>query len=80
VSKVAVTVTSLRVGVLKISVGTKRPCVALSPVTKGKQVRLDIWPSLTSTASPEASTWPWVSAEQDDDRVAYCTILDFVTS
>jgi hypothetical protein len=80
VSKVVVTMTSPRVGVLKISVGMKRPSKAPSPATKGKQARLDVGPSLTSTAPPEVSARSWVSTELDDDRVTYCVILDSVPS
>jgi hypothetical protein len=80
VLKVIVTMTSPRVGVLKISVGMKRPSTAPSPATKGKQARLDVGPSLTSTAPPEVSARSWVSTELDDDRVTYCVILDSVPS
>jgi hypothetical protein len=51
VSKVAMTVTSLRVGVLKIGAGAKRPGMAPSLAPKGKQVRLDVGP-------PLSSVWP----------------------
>jgi hypothetical protein len=51
VSKAAMTVTSPRVGVLKIGAGAKRPSAAPSEAPKGKQARLDIGPSLPSVRS-----------------------------
>jgi hypothetical protein len=56
--RVAVTMTSPRAGVLKISVETKRPGAAPSPATKGKQARLDVGPPLISTAPLKVSTRP----------------------
>jgi hypothetical protein len=49
-SKVAATVTTLGVGVLKISTGMKRSSAAPSPVVKGKQARLDVRPLSTYVA------------------------------
>jgi hypothetical protein len=46
VSKVVVTATSPRVGMLKIAAGAKRPSAAPSKTPKGKQMRIDIEPSL----------------------------------
>jgi hypothetical protein len=80
VSKVVVTMTSPRVGVLKVSVGTKLPSAAPSQAMKGKQVRLVVGPSLTSIASPDVSARLQISMELDDDRVVYCAILDYVPS
>jgi hypothetical protein len=58
VSKVDVTVTSLRAGVLKISIGMKRRGAAPSLATKGKQAGLDAGPPLTSTTPLEVSARP----------------------
>jgi hypothetical protein len=43
-------------------------------------VRLDVGPPLTSTTPLKLSTRPQVAVGLDDDRVAYCTILDYVPS
>jgi hypothetical protein len=51
VSNAVVTVTSLRLGVLKIGAGEKRPSAALSEALKGKHVRLNIGPLLPSVRS-----------------------------
>jgi hypothetical protein len=51
VSNAVTTVTSPRVGVLKIGAGAKRPSAAPSIVSKGKQARLDIGPLLSSVRS-----------------------------
>jgi hypothetical protein len=80
VSKVAVTVISLRASVLRINVGTKRPSAATSPTTMGKHARVDIGPVLTSTAPSKVCARSRVSTEPDEDRVAYCPLLDFVPS
>jgi hypothetical protein len=45
VSKSAVTVTTSKAGVLRISTGTKRLSAASSQVPKGKHVRVDVAPS-----------------------------------
>jgi hypothetical protein len=69
VSKVAVTVISLRASVLRINVGTKRPSAATSPTTMGKHARVDIGPVLTSTAPSKVCARSRVSTEPDEDRV-----------
>jgi hypothetical protein len=81
VSNIAVTVTMLRVGVLKINVRMKRLSSAPSPVAKGKQARLDVDPVLTSNAPHEVCAQPPVFVEPDEGRVAYyTTLLDSVPS
>jgi hypothetical protein len=71
ISKVAATVTSPRAGVLTISARSKRPVAALLLTVKGKQAKV-------TAGAPSTSVQPRVTAEPDDDRVAYCAILDSV--
>jgi hypothetical protein len=71
VSKVAMTITSPRAGVLTISTGLKRLVAALLLTVKGKQAKV-------TAGAPSSSVQPRVTAEPDDDRVAYCAILDSV--
>jgi hypothetical protein len=77
---VAVTVTASRVVVLKISAGAKRPAVAPSLTVKGKQARVDARPPLASVVPHKVLLWPQVAVKVDDDRVAYCAMLDSVPS
>jgi hypothetical protein len=58
VSKTAATVTSPRVGVLKINTRAMRPGTTPSLRAKGKQARVDERPPLASTTTRKASMWP----------------------
>jgi hypothetical protein len=80
VSKVTATVISSGAGVLKISTRTKTLAAAPSPTAKGMQGRLNVWPPSASVAPRKVSVRPWAAAGTDDDRVAYCAILDSVPS
>jgi hypothetical protein len=52
ISKTMVTVTASKVGVLRISAGTKRSSVAPSHAAKGKHVRVDAMPPLAVLGVP----------------------------
>jgi hypothetical protein len=58
ISKVAVIVTSLRAGVLRISARMKRSAIGPSLVMKGKQVRVDIRLPLISATLPKVAAQP----------------------
>jgi hypothetical protein len=79
-SKTASTVTAPRAGVFKINVGAKRPAMAPSPATKGKQARVDVRLPPTSTATRKAPVRPQAPGRSDDGLVACCVLLDFVPS
>jgi hypothetical protein len=70
VMMVAAMVTESRAGMLKTNTRAKRPVVAQSPATKGKQTRVDVGPLLASITPHRV----------DGDRVAYYVLLHSVPS